>query len=92
MAVIVKPEDFQRLTELVGAGLRTTGALSRTSLLARRFATRQAAICERLIAPLYVDEELRRGLADLATEEDYGRADRKAAMVWLLKLVGEVDL
>jgi hypothetical protein len=52
----------------------------------------QVIICERLLTPLVVDLELRRGLADLAMEEDYGRADRKAAMAWLLKLVGAEPL
>jgi len=81
MADKVCPADLLNMTKLVGTAL--------TARHVPRFTARmQVLICERLIAPLVVDLELRRGLADLAEDEDNGRADRKAAKAWLCKLLG----
>lgn len=90
----VEPEDFQRVTELVSIGLRTMArgiCTTTTASLHVRFAARQAAICERLLTPLVLDLELRRGLEDLAIKADHHAPEKKAA-AWLLKLLGEEPL
>jgi len=81
----VQPADLLKTTQMVGFALDKRKTSVGTAKI-------QIAICERLVMPLVVDLELRRGLADLAKEEWPCRDDRKAAKAWLLKLIGAEPL
>jgi hypothetical protein len=81
MADKVRPGDLLNTTKLVATGLMSRSVSKENGRI-------QVIICERLILPLVVDEELRRGLADLATPGPSEYAGQKAAQTWLLKLLG----